>query len=184
MSLGLPVGESSLLQERLDPSQIEEGASPYRLLCAGIFLLEQGRSEELGPLLARLQEDKEVLRELRGYRAWTAGNLEAAERLWHDQNLSYYWGSIWRGDLYRELGNLEEAEGWYLAVWVHPVAHERLGPLYEEMGKPRKAAAAYERFVEAWEEADLGLQHRVETAQQRRRALTDALADTAATTAE
>jgi hypothetical protein len=28
---------------------------------------------------------------------------------------------------------------------------QRLAPLNEEKGKPRKAAAAYERFAEAWE---------------------------------
>jgi hypothetical protein len=39
--------------------------------------------------------------------------------------------------------------------------------LYEEMGKPEKAVAAYERFIDAWEDADPGLQNRVETARER-----------------
>jgi hypothetical protein len=39
------------------------------------------------------------------------------------------------------------------------------------MGKPTKAAAAYERFVAAWEDADPALQPRVDTARQRLRAI-------------
>jgi hypothetical protein len=34
------------------------------------------------------------------------------------------------------------------------VAHERLGQLYEEMGKPKKAKATYRRFFAAWQDAD------------------------------
>jgi hypothetical protein len=44
----------------------------------------------------------------------------------------FFFGAIWRSDLYRKLGDLEKAEGWYLAAWRHPVAHERLEALRTE----------------------------------------------------
>jgi hypothetical protein len=43
--------------------------------------------------------------------------------------------------------------------------------LYEEMNKPEKAKAAYERFVEAWNDANPELQNRVQTARERLEAL-------------
>lgn len=51
------------------------------------------------------------------------------------------------------------------------VAHERLGMLYEEMGERDKAAAAYGRFIDAWEDADPQLQDRVEIAERRLHAI-------------
>lgn len=40
------------------------------------------------------------------------------------------------GDLYRELGELEEAEGWYRMLETPVVAYERLGELCEETDRP------------------------------------------------
>jgi len=42
-----------------------------------------------------------------------------------------------------------------------------MGMLYEKMGQSEKAAAAYERFAEAWEEADAALQPRVKKTRRR-----------------
>ncbi|MFB6099614.1 MAG: tetratricopeptide repeat protein [Salinibacter sp.] len=78
---------------------------------------------------------------------------------------------LWRGDLYRDLGKLEKAERWYRAAWTLPEVHQRLGQLYEKMGEPEKAKAAYRRFIEAWENADPELQGRVEKARRRLEAL-------------
>jgi tetratricopeptide (TPR) repeat protein len=108
---------------------------------------------------------------VKGYRAYRAGNLQAAEKHWSEFNASLTPGAIWRGDLYRKLGRLEKAKGWYQAGWIHPVAQERLGRLYEKMGKPKKAKAAYERFIAAWKDADPELQDRVEKARERLDAL-------------
>lgn len=118
--------------------------------------------------------------ELRGYRAWKAGDLKRAARLWDRPPVPIPWkqygyrAAIWRGDLYRELEQLQKAEGWYLAAWKHPVAHERLGRLYERMNRPEKAATAYERFIESWNDADEGLEDRVKAAQQRLQQVTSA----------
>jgi hypothetical protein len=71
-----------------------------------------------------------------------------------------------RGDLYRDLGQPLAAEGWYLAAWNHPLAHERLAQLYEEMDRPTEAAVAYERFAVAWQDADPPLQAQVQTARE------------------
>jgi len=49
--------------------------------------------------------------------------------------------------------------------------HERLGPLYEEIGDTANALRHYERFVELWRNADPALQPRVELARNRVAAL-------------
>ncbi len=179
LSLGYPVPDS-ILRPNLEPSQVE----PDVLGCAPFYLVEKGRSEEFDAVLDRLQGRMEqegaseqaietTVNELRGYRAWTTGDLTQAEKLWSGRKHggSHLFGALWRGDLYRELGQRQTAEDWYLAAWIHPVAHERLGQLYEEMDRPEEAAAAYERFVSAWEDADPELQPRVEAARKRLDAL-------------
>lgn len=181
MSLGTVLPDS-VLRPYLEPSQIGEEARARRLTCAGFYLLERGREEELPSLTSRLREAgakrdvpepqmQQLIDELKGYRAFKAGDLKRAERLWGGYNESAYWGAIWRGDLYRELGELKKAEGWYLAGWPHPITHERLGRLYEKMGRPEEGRAAYERFIEAWKDADPELQARVEKARKRLEAL-------------
>ncbi len=49
--------------------------------------------------------------------------------------------------------------------------HERLGPLYEEIGDPAAAARHYARFAELWRNADARLQPRVDFARERAEAL-------------
>jgi tetratricopeptide (TPR) repeat protein len=111
-----------------------------------------------------------------GYQAYRAGNLQEARQLLEGTNQTGDHGAILRGDLYRKLGNWRKAEGWYQAGWEHPVAHERLGKLYEEMRRPEEAIASYRRFAKAWEEADSRLQSRVEKAESRIEALEAKLA--------
>jgi tetratricopeptide (TPR) repeat protein len=185
-SVGVPLPDS-VLRAHLEPARIGENASPRLLQSAGFYLVNQDRADELPTVLDRIRgaagtatrfdrdgiPDSEIERmvdEVRGYRAFRAGDLERAQRLWSGQS---HWtpAALWRGDLYRQLGKLTTAEGWYWAAWPFPLADERLGRLYEEMGKPEKAAAAYERFIEAWKDADPTLQGRVETARERLRAL-------------
>lgn len=184
MAIGVPVPDS-LAERYLEPSSLPSDASLRRLKCAGMYLIEQGRKGDLEDLRARVrdasagtlwptiemdQSAESALDLLRGYRAWRAGDLEAASEALADSSPWDWWsgtGAIWRGDFYRDLGQLEAAEGWYLAAWWHPVAHERLGRLYEEMGRPEEAAAAYHRFVAAWENADAPLRDRIEGARER-----------------
>jgi tetratricopeptide (TPR) repeat protein/TolB-like protein len=179
LSLGYPVPDS-LLRANLEPSQVQPGV----LRCVPFYLVEKGRFEEFDSVLGRLRDRMEqegaseraietTMNELRGYRAWKTGDLKQAEKLWSGLkwSRSHMFGALWRGDLYRELGQRQTAEDWYLAAWQHPVAHERLGQLYEKMGRPEKAAAAYERFVAGWKKADPELQDRVAKARRRVEAL-------------
>lgn len=180
-SLGIPVPDSTL-RRHFEPSSLGPGTSSYRLLSAGIYLVDEGREAEVDRVLDRLRENaagaedttpntiapRLAIDELRGYRAWRAGDRETAAHLWSRSKPGWWWwGAIWRGDLFREMGRPGEAEGWYLAAWQHPVAHERLGRLYEEMDRPEDAAAAYRRFTAAWVDADPPLQERVEAARAR-----------------
>ena len=189
-SLQYPVPDS-LLRAHLEPSRVGTEASTNQLFCVGLSLIDQGRTEEIPELMTRLKETiaasteeserarnqmRVVSNELRGYRAWRAGRLERAAQFWRASKWSWWWwggatSALWRGDLYRELGALRKAEEWYNAAWPHPVAHERLGRLYQKTGRPEKAVAAYRRFVDAWNDADPELQDRVATARKRLTAL-------------
>jgi len=53
-----------------------------------------------------------------------------------------------------------------------PAIRERLGQLYESLGKPEKAAEEYRAFVDLWKNADPELQPRVADARQRLAKLT------------
>lgn len=192
-SLGYPLPDS-LIRSRLEPVDRTSEPSMSRLLCRGVLLADRGPEEELEDLLDRMEtalsrlpneppgrriRAGRAIEVLRGYRAWRHGDLDAAARrlsgsVWVDRphNLVSSWRSLWRGDVHRERGDPDEAEGWYLAAWWHPVAHERLGRLYEQTDRPEKAVAAYRRFIAAWEGADEELQPRVDAARERLAALT------------
>ena len=173
-SLSMPVPDS-LTEAYVVPKTLTESTSTRRLKCAGLSLVDQGRAKEVATVTRLLESKGEdmtpVIKELEGYRAFRAGHLQEAERLWAGHNESGRFGAVWRGDLYRKLGELRTAKGWYQAAWQIPLAHERLGRLYEKMGRPEKARAAYDRFVESWEDADPKLQPRVEKARKRIEAL-------------
>lgn len=168
-----------------DPLELDEDASPPQLLTVAMYLVERGHGDQIDSLIRRYRwslrsvgdgalSSREVerrVRGLRGYRAWKSGELDRAARLWSVPNVFGSRGAIWRGDLYRSRGQLEKAERWYLGGWLHPVAHQRLGRLYEEMGRPEEAAAAYRRFIAGWEDADERLQPRVDRVRGRLSAL-------------
>lgn len=183
MSQGMPVPES-VARHYLAPENLPTEPSLIYLQSVGIYLIEQGREDELNRIIRRVRAAgtgrsqsssgetvAATVREIKGYRAFKADSLKEAVRLWGRWKASPPPGGIWRGDLYRRLGRLKEAEGWYLAAWPVPLAHERLGQLYEEMDKPEEARAAYERFIEAWKNADPELQDRVTKARERLEAL-------------
>lgn len=194
-ALGLPVPES-VASTYLEPSNMELGTSMRGLKCAGMHLIHQERADELPSLFARIRErargpgsrdgleqtrpPKDVVDLLRGYRAWKAGDLETARRLLTDRDPWEWWDgspAVWRGDFYREIDRLDTAERWYQAAWWHPLAHERLGRLYEEMNRPDEASKAYQRFIQAWRYADESLQDHVERARRRLQALNGGVAD-------
>jgi tetratricopeptide (TPR) repeat protein len=183
-TLGYPIPDSTL-RTRLSPSGLGSDASSYDLECTGLYLIERGDGDELGPVLARLRQIRDrpeasprtetaadqALRTLEGYRAYRAGSLRVAAKHWAEFSTRSNERALWRGDLYRKLDRLKKAEGWYLAAWDHPLAHERLGRLYEQMDRPAEAQAAYRRFLAAWDGADPELQGWVDDARERLRAL-------------
>ena len=177
-SLGFPLPET-LARSYLEPPEHIEEASLDRLYAAGIHLIDDGRAQEAGEIIEHLQQIEASVDErdpvvaqaitemLRGYKALRAGDLDEAEERWASWRPLGHSSAIWKGDLYRELGDLEKAEEWYVAGWAHMAVHERLAQLYEELDRAEEAAAAYERFITAWSEADEPLQERVEEARQR-----------------
>ena len=183
-TLGYPV-PTSISRNRLSPESLPDDASPGRLRCVAIYLIDQGRHGRLESLIRRLRASvdttaengvtpgqlRAVIEELRGYRALEAGDLERAADLLGRSNEAGAAGAIWRGDLQRELGHLDGAEGWYRAAWRHPLSYQRLGRLYERTGDTAKAVTAYRRFVAGWDEADDPLRDRVRRARERVREL-------------
>jgi tetratricopeptide (TPR) repeat protein len=183
-TLGYPISDS-LLRARVRPEELGPSADLGRLLAAGLYRVEQGRSEAVDEILTWLRRSASrpdvsgeggsrraaAVRQLEGYRAYAAGRLSEARKHWAERETVPPTPSIWRGDLYRQLGRPETAADWYQAAWAHPLAHERLGKTYEQMGRPDEAQAAYRRFIAAWENADPELQPRVEAARRRLRAL-------------
>lgn len=181
VTLGYPIA-GSVARAQLTPGNLPEEPTASHLRCAALYSIERGLVDRAEELIGRIRETLDpaasgqvtaegereaVLQELRGYRAWKEGDLARAARLLGRSNEAFNAGAIWRGDLFRDRGELERAEGWYRAAWRHPLSYQRLGQLYEEMSRPREAAAAYRRFIEAWQNADEELQPRVETARKR-----------------
>lgn len=189
--MGMPVPEVD--PSRYVPEAVSAAPSDVDVLdvvCAAFYAMEEERFRDAEAALSQLRE---MARELdqsspdragpsfeeglalmeatfEGYRAWKLGEPQSALAILAD---TPFWrlGPLVMGDLHREAGDLRTAEGWYLGAWSWPVAHERLGELYEELGEPERAAAAYGRFVAGWEDADPELQGRVEAARRRMAAL-------------
>ncbi len=187
--MGMPVPEVDPL--RYVPEAVS--AAPPEVLdvvCAAFYAMEEERFRDAEAALSQLRElARELDRRspdragpsfeeglalveatLEGYRAWKLGEPQTALAILADTPFKTL-GPLVMGDLHREAGDLRTAEGWYLGAWSWPVAHERLGDLYEELGDPEKAAAAYRRFVAGWDDADPELQGRVEAARRRMAAL-------------
>lgn len=191
-SAGLPIPDS-LRPDELASSNLNSGRSAQQVACIGVYATDRGREQTAERAAALLRKKSQEVQDatseteplavpsdperyralLAGYRAWNDGRLKEATR--HLSRASTYGlrqpTSLWMGDIRRELGDLERAKEWYLGMWHWSLAHERLGQLYEQMGNPEKATAAYERFVDAWNDADPVLQDRVEKARGRIQAL-------------
>lgn len=176
---------ASISRKYLSLEALPADASAGRLRCSALYLIDQGRGHRLDSLVRRIRSSvdtaaekgvsaghlRAVVDELRGYRAWRDGELERALDLMSRSNEAGAVGALWRGDLHRELGHLERAEGWYRAAWRHPLSFERLGRLHERTGDTARAVAAYRRFIAGWSEADEPLRDRVARARDRVREL-------------
>lgn len=86
----------------------------------------------------------------------------------------------WLSDAYLEAGHLRDAESvfssygwnqWYTPFSREPLAQQRLGRIYEELGRVEEALSAYAYFLEDWEDAEPPLRATVEDSRRRVAAL-------------
>jgi hypothetical protein len=142
-----------------------------------------GRLTEVGPRLgsdgdsAGARFVRGVTDALDGRRAWITGDRERALLLLQDgqrtaafpasRSLGILNGTIrwWTGELLLESGRPGDAAQYFESFWNDPLAAERLGPIYEQIGEPARAREAYGLVVRAWRGADPELQSRVRAAQ-------------------
>ena len=136
----------------------------------------------------------QVQKELEALQSWMDGNVEEAisgmqasmpHGISHtvaDINpLGVRHHPVWYlARLNEEAGRLEEAVGWYKAVFFRPdyapFGWGEAARIYEQLGEIDNAIRYYTFVVDQWEDADPMLQPRVELAQQRIDALLDARA--------
>lgn len=159
---------------------------------AGAYAADQGRSEEHAAAVDQLRAGADrflaegdsanarfsrgVALALSGQGLWRRGDSERAlERLMEGQRLATWSDSPsreainetirwWLGELLLEMNRPAEAAVYYESFWHDPWAAERLGPIYERIGDPAKARAAYSLVTSAWSDADPELQARVRAA--------------------
>jgi tetratricopeptide (TPR) repeat protein len=132
--------------------------------------------------------------EVEALSAWLSGQPETALELLEGQNFEdvpqseFHWvtartfGRFLRAEILFELGDYEEAAGWYAtiprlsmgyhleALLLAPVFRGRARAL-DSLGRYEEALHYYRRFVTRWQDADPHLQPQVEEARQRIREL-------------
>lgn len=83
--------------------------------------------------------------------------IEALEDLQGTGGVADSWIRLWLAELYEARGNTEETIHYLESLrysFYDSYVNYRLGGLYEQIGQPVKARAAYIRFLQAWEEAE------------------------------
>ncbi|MDX1394866.1 MAG: tetratricopeptide repeat protein [Gemmatimonadota bacterium] len=164
--LGFPIPESTLEEAlRIDEGVDGEGVEP---LCRALYAGQKGRWRDFTNILAHYDslaalpdsvgdgagiDPATLALSLRGYELWKRGQAEAALPLVEQAFLAGGWG-WWLGGIYEELGRHEDAARFYAAHWAFPISYHALGRVYERLGEPEKARAAYEYFVRSWNRAD------------------------------
>ena len=113
---------------------------------------------------------------LRGYGSWKKNGPEAAVAILGDPDQLGDSSLVrwWLGQVYQELGRVQDAERVYRAFVfpfrgpssTHPLYQRELGKVYEALGEYDKARESYEYFVHYWADADPELQPMVEEARE------------------
>lgn len=126
---------------------------------------------------------------LAGKGLWARGDVDEALPLLREGQRMATWPATynrevvnesirwWIGELLLQAGRPRDAAPYFEASWNNPLAAERLGPIYERLGDPSRARAAYDLVVAAWQEADPELQARARTAKAASRRLDGSRAD-------
>ncbi len=194
--IGVPV-PSELLDVENQATALADLASGEALTVGGALAAQRGDWETHTALMAQLRGqaqasladgDSAAARSasvwaelLEAYGKWRRGDVAAAlptfERHFPGRRLVQWW----LGDVYLELGRLRKAEQvfrtyvWNQAYWAfswHPLAHQRLGLIYDRLAEREMAARAYAYFVDQWRDADPELQPLVRAAERRLQELT------------
>jgi len=193
---GLPV-DAARVRAALAPLPSDSTAAVCVQVARAANAVDEGRWAEHEALLAWLDErdlrlDRMVAdsaqrararvgltatrRGLEGYAQWRRGELDRAIVSLREgvpgQSVTRWW--LARALL--EAGRTAEAVPWLRSFWWTQLslAHYYLGSAYEELGDRERAIESYQYFVEAWFEADPGLQPLVEEARQSIARLRDA----------
>ncbi len=195
LTVGLPIPEETLA-EALDPTAIDSVASVATVFYAGAFAADRGRWPDHARATVELERRVERAfaeadttdgfmpysgrysaaraKALEGYALWRRGQRKAALAL---LSVSKTRGvpivHLWLGQLYQELGRLQDAERVYRSfgdgsaparLSTEPLAQRELGKIYEQLEEYDKAVESYEYFVHYWQDADPELQPMVEEA--------------------
>ncbi|MDX1396382.1 MAG: hypothetical protein R3195_18515 [Gemmatimonadota bacterium] len=177
-ALDVPIPDD-VLDEEFGSATIDSASHPQTVFAAGALAVDRGRWQEYEEVLAELRrrgsEDARI-EILEAYAGWGRGDVESAipvfERF-HPGNRLIQW---WLGDAYIDAGRFDDAERvfasyawnqWFEPFSREPLAQLRLGLIYEELGRPDDAIAAYGYFVEQWEDAEPALQPIVDDARAR-----------------
>jgi tetratricopeptide (TPR) repeat protein len=195
--MGLPIPEETLT-EALDPTAIDSVASVTTVFYAGAFAADRGRWPDHTRATAELEQRAERAfaeadtsdglmpfsglyaarraNALEGYALWRRGQSAAALALLDlSGTRTIPIAQLWLGQLYQELGRLQDAERVYQSfsdgsaqarLSTEPLAQRELGKIYEQLEEYDKALESYEYFVEYWQNADPELQPMVEEARQ------------------
>jgi tetratricopeptide (TPR) repeat protein len=103
---------------------------------------------------------------LRGFQLWKQGQSDQAVALVEKAFSGRIGFAFWLGQIYEELGQLDDAARFYAAWYNFPMAYYRLGKVSEQLGDFERSRRAYETFVAAWQNADPELQPLVDDAVQ------------------
>jgi tetratricopeptide (TPR) repeat protein len=175
---GFPLSPDAI-DRALAPGTMDSTDSSSLFLAAA-WALDHDRSVESGTLVRRMQDlgtrqmaasdstaagmTNAMVEALEGYRDLRAGRREEALRKlqaarpriagqWGEWivNLTIGW---WTAELLVDLGRPAEAVPYFESVTSTPIAQLELGKVYERLGQREKALAAYEEFVNAFDQPD------------------------------
>jgi tetratricopeptide (TPR) repeat protein len=147
-----------------------------------ILAAERGDFKAAARIVEGLRPDVDLARGQRGFlrlHYWMVGYLalkrgQSAEAVENFQEALRHRSLAWDIDsledclanAYLELGRLDEAIGEYERILrvnpSYPLAHYHIALAYERKGDRERARAAYERFLEIWNEADQDLPEVIE----------------------
>lgn len=183
-ALDIPVPGETLTRE-FGAARIDSTSDPETVFLGGAFAADEERWDDHESAIRELERrgSADARREvLEAYGIWRRGDVESAIPVFEQHHPRRRLVQWWLGDAYLEAGHFEDAERvfssyawnqWYTPFSREPLAQQRLGRIYEALGRPDDAANAYAYFLEDWENAEPALQPLVEDTRRRLEAIVD-----------